>query len=289
MSSDRVSPGLSALEPSYEIIRELGHGETSVVYLARERARNDEVAIKLIRSKYLGDEEAMGRFAREARFLERLVHPNIVRVRAVLELGDAGLAIVMAYVPGRTLKELIRKDGRLAPERAERFTRDIARALGAAHAMGIVHRDVKPENVFVDSDDRPLLADFGLARSMSGDSELTMAGVAIGTPAYMAPEQIDGASLDARGDVYSLGLLAWEMLSGHRPWEGESLYSVLYHQRYEQLPDVRDLRDDVPDPLADAIAVAIEKNPEMRWQNTAQMIEALDGAVAPRPRRADRR
>ena len=282
MTSERVSPGLSALEPSYEIIREIGHGGTSVVYLARERATDAEVAIKLIRSKYLGDEEAMGRFAREARFLERLVHPNIVRVRDVLELGDAGLAIVMAHVPGRTLKELIREDGRLAPDRAERFTRDIARALGAAHAMGIVHRDVKPENVFVDPEDRPLLADFGLARSMTGDSQLTMAGVAIGTPAYMAPEQIEGASLDARGDIYSLGLVAWEMLTGHRPWEGESLYAILYRQRYEQLPDVRDLRDDVPDSLGDAIAVAIEKNPAMRWQSAAQMIEALDGAIIPR-------
>lgn len=279
MSSEQVSPRLAALEPSYEIIREIGRGETAVVYLARDRATNDEVAIKLIRSKYLGDEETTGRFAREARFLERLVHPNIVRVRAVLELADAGLAIVMAYVPGRTLKELIRKDGRLTPERADRFTRDIASALGAAHAMGIVHRDVKPENVLVDSDDRPQLADFGLARSMIGDAQLTMAGVAIGTPAYMAPEQIEGASFDARGDVYSLGLLAWEMLTGRQPWEGESLYAVLYHQRHEQLPDVRDLRDDVPGPLADAIAVAIEKNPEMRWQNTGQMIEGLDGSA----------
>jgi alpha-tubulin suppressor-like RCC1 family protein len=99
----------------------------------------------------------------------------------------------------------------------------------------------------------------------------------------MPPEQIDGASLDARGDVYSLGLLAWEMLSGRRPWEGESLYAVLYHQRYEQLPDVRDLRDDVPGPFADAIAVAIEKNPEMRWQNTGQMIEGLDGSAPLQP------
>ncbi len=282
MTSERVSPGLSALEPSYEIIREIGHGGTSVVYLARERASDAEVAIKLIRSKYLGDDEAMGRFAREARFLARLVHPNIVRVRDVLELGDAGLAIVMAHVPGRTLKELIREAGRLDPERAERFTRDIARALGAAHAMGIVHRDVKPENVFVDPEDRPLLADFGLARSMTNDSQLTMAGVAIGTPAYMPPEQIEGASLDARGDIYSLGLVAWEMLSGHRPWEGESLYAILYRQRYEQLPDVRDLRDDVPDSLGDAISVAIEKNPAMRWQSAAEMIEALDGAIIPR-------
>ncbi len=282
MTSERVSPGLSALEPSYEIIREIGHGGTSVVYLGRERATDSEVAIKLIRSKYLGDEEAMGRFAREARFLGRLVHPNIVRVRDVLELGDAGLAIVMAHVPGRTLKELIRESGRLDPDRAERFTRDIARALGAAHAMGIVHRDVKPENVFVDPEDRPLLADFGLARSMTGDSQLTMAGVAIGTPAYMPPEQIEGASLDARGDIYSLGLVAWEMLTGHRPWEGESLYAILYRQRYEQLPDVRDLRDDVPDSLGDAISVAIEKNPAMRWQSAAELIEALDGAIIPR-------
>jgi serine/threonine protein kinase/alpha-tubulin suppressor-like RCC1 family protein len=278
-----ISPRLSALEPSYEIIRELGSGDTSVVYLARERATNDEVAIKLIRSKYLGDEEAMGRFAREARFLARLVHPNIVRVRAVLELGDAGPAIVMSYVPGRTLKELIRKEGRLAPERAERFMRDIAGALGAAHAMDIVHRDVKPENVFVDSDDRPLLADFGLAQSMIGGAQLTMDGVVIGTPAYMAPERIESVSLDARGDIYSLGLLAWEMLSGHRPWEGESLHAVLYHQRYDQLPDIRDLRDDVPGLLADTIAVAIEKDPKMRWQNIERMIEGLDGS-APRQR-----
>src|SRR5262252_718277 len=287
MSSERVPPGLSALEPAYEVIREIGHGGTSVVYLARERSSDTEVAIKLIRSKYLGDEEAMGRFAREARFLERLVHPNIVRVRDVLELGDAGLAIVMAHVPGRTLKELIRDERRLEPARVERFTRDIARALGAAHAMGIVHRDVKPENVFIDADDRPLLADFGLARSMTNDSQLTMAGVAIGTPAYMPPEQIEGAALDARGDVYSLGLVAWEMLTGHRPWEGESLYAILYHQRYEQLPDVRDLRDDVPDTLGDAIAVAIEKNPAMRWQSAHEMIEALNGAAP--PRRAMRR
>ena len=123
---------------------------------------------------------------------------------------------------------------------------------------------------------------------MIGDSQLTMAGVAIGTPAYMAPEQIEGASLDVRGDVYSLGLVAWEMLTGRRPWEGENLYAVLYHQRYEQLPDVRDLRDDVPGPLGDAIAVAIEKNPEMRWQNTEQMIEALDGS-APLQRTTTRR
>ena len=118
---------------------------------------------------------------------------------------------------------------------------------------------------------------------MTGDSQLTMAGVAIGTPAYMPPEQIEGASLDARGDIYSLGLVAWEMLTGHRPWEGESLYAILYRQRYEQLPDVRELRDDVPDSLGDADFRRHRKGSAMRWQSAEQMIEALDGAGPARP------
>src|SRR5882757_6344853 len=128
----------------------------------------------------------------------------------------------MAHVPGHTLKQLIAQEGPLSPAGAERVLRDVAGALGAAHALGIVHRDVKPENIFIDGDGRALLADFGVARSMSAETQqLTMHGVAIGTPTYMAPEQIDGAELDGRGDIYSLGLLTWEMLSGRRPWEGE--------------------------------------------------------------------
>ncbi|HTJ24285.1 MAG TPA: protein kinase [Gemmatimonadaceae bacterium] len=266
----------TALKGEYEILRELGRGGTSVVYLAREIATGDEVAIKQIRAKYIEDEEAVARFAREARFVAQLAHPNIIPVRRVLDLKRGGVALVMDHVPGRTLRDLIREAGPLPPERAEQIMRDVAAALGVAHGMGIVHRDVKPENIFVDNSGRAMLADFGLARAMDGDLQLTMAGVAIGTPAYMAPEQIDGNDLDARGDIYSLGLVAWEMLTGKRPWEGETLYAILYRQKYEQLPDVRAMRPDVPDRLADAIAVAIEKNRDSRWQDVNALVAALD-------------
>ena len=286
MSSEKEPAALAALEGDYEIIRELGRGGTAIVYLARERATGEEVAIKLIRAKYIEDEEAVTRFAREARFVAQLDHPNIVAVHQVLDLGPSGTALVMAHVPGRTLKQVIKEHGRLSVRRTEEILRGVAKALSAAHAMGIVHRDVKPENIFIDAKGHALLADFGLARSMSNDTHLTMAGVAIGTPAYMAPEQIDGIDLDARGDIYSLGLVAWEMLTGHRPWEGESLYAVLYHQKHEQLPDVRDIRDDVPNYLAALVTRAIAKNRDDRWPSTQELLKALrkkgDG-VQPEP------
>ncbi|HEV8217511.1 MAG TPA: protein kinase [Gemmatimonadaceae bacterium] len=275
MSSEKEPAALAALERDYEIVRELGRGGTAIVYLARERATGEEVAVKLIRAKYIEDEEAVTRFAREARFVAQLDHPNIVAVHRVLDLGTSGTALVMAHVPGRTLKQLIKEHGRLPVRRTEEILRGVAKALGSAHAMGIVHRDVKPENIFIDARGHALLADFGLARSMSNDTHLTMAGVAIGTPAYMAPEQIDGGDLDARGDIYSLGLVAWEMLTGHRPWEGESLYAVLYHQKHDHLPDVRDIRDDVPDYLAEVVSRAIAKHRGDRWQSTQELLAAL--------------
>src|SRR5262249_51091343 len=146
--------------------------------------------------KFLDDEEALARFAREAQVVAQLQHPNIVPVRAVLDLGTSGVAIVMEHLEGRTLRQVLNRDGSVSPDRVEHIMRDIAGALEAAHAAGLVHRDVKPENIFVEDAGRAVLADFGLARSMTADSELTMHGVTLGTPAYMSPEQIDGAALD---------------------------------------------------------------------------------------------
>lgn len=278
VSNEERIPPLLALAAQYESVRELGRGGTAVVYLARVRETGEEVAIKLIHARYAEDAEAVARFSREARFIAQLDHPNVVRVHTVLDLGDGGVALVMAHVPGRTLKQLILEGGPLAPDRAERIMREMASALGAAHARGIVHRDVKPENIFIDDEGRALLADFGVARSMSNETQqLTMHGVAIGTPTYMAPEQIDGGELDGRGDIYSLGLVAWEMLSGRRPWDGEALYSVLYNQKHGHLPAVHELRSDVPPHFVEAIEGAIEKDREARWQTTDELIAALAG------------
>jgi serine/threonine protein kinase/alpha-tubulin suppressor-like RCC1 family protein len=282
MSAEPARAERSSLDTEYEMLRELGRGGTAVVHLARKRSTGAEVAIKLIRATYLEDEEALARFAREARFTARLDHPNVVPILDVLALDTGGIALIMAHVAGRTLKQLIRDSGRLNPEHAERVVRDIANGLNAAHSLGIVHRDVKPENIFIDDTGRALLADFGLARSMTNETQLTMSGVAIGTPAYMPPEQIDGGVIDARGDIYSLGLVGWEALSGQRPWEGHSLYALLYHQKHDFLPDVREMRSDVSDRLADVIATAIEKDPAARWQTVAEMIGALDGTVPAR-------
>jgi tRNA A-37 threonylcarbamoyl transferase component Bud32 len=287
MGGDPTAAALSLLEPHYEVLREIGRGGTALVYLARERSTGAEVAIKLIRAKYIEDEETVARFAREARYVGKLNHPNVVALRAVVELGDLGLAIVMDHIRGKTLKQTIQESGPLSPLRAELVLRDIALALRAAHSMGIVHRDVKPENIFIDTDGHSLLADFGVARSMTNETQLTMSGIAIGTPAYMAPEQIDGLSIDGRSDIYSLGLVGWEMITGKRPWDGSSLYAVIYQQKHEELPDVRDLRPETPDHLAEVIAGAIEKDRATRWQSAEELIVALDGNAkrrAPRTR-----
>ena len=269
------------LESDYEILGELGRGATAVVYRARDRELGREVAIKVIRPKFADDDETVARLAREARTVAQLQHPNIVTLFAVRRMRDGGLALVMQLVPGRTLREILNDRGTCTFGWADRVLRDVAAALSHAHARGIVHRDVKPENIFIDENTgQALLSDFGVARSLEPDSQLTATGTAIGTPSYMSPEQIDGSALDGRSDLYSLGLVGWEMLTGRRQWEGESLYSVIYKQKREELPPVDELRPDTPQRLTYLIEGAIRKNPSERWASAAEMLEQAS-VIAP--------
>ncbi|MGH8311352.1 MAG: serine/threonine-protein kinase, partial [Steroidobacteraceae bacterium] len=228
------------------------------------------------------DAEAVARLAREARTVAHLEHPNLVALHAVKRLTDDSLALVMQLVPGKTLKQALRDEGAFSPDRVERVLRDIARALAYAHARGIVHRDVKPENIFLDAaTGRALLSDFGVAISRDADTSLTATGTAIGTPTYMSPEQIDGARVDGRSDLYSLGLVAWEMLTGRRPWDGESLYSVIYRQKHEELLSIDALRPDVSERLRFLIDGLLRKQPASRWASAERFLGRLNDASDP--------
>ena len=267
---------LRALENSYELIRELGQRGVAAVYLAKHRDSGKLVAIKAIQARYLDDADALQRFAREARTVVGLDHPNIVRTESIEEFGDRAIAIIMEYVAGGTVRDRLREYGAFSAEDAERVLRDVATALGYAHRRGIVHRDVRPENVFLEkSTGRALLADFGIARRIEDDAPITLLGAALGTPQYMSPEQIDGSEIDGRSDIYSLGVLGWELLTGKRPWAGQNLYGVIYKQKHEDLPRIKSLRPRVPANLLFAIEGALAKDPAQRWQTTGQFLEEL--------------
>jgi serine/threonine protein kinase len=268
----------SAWEPldEFEILGELGRGGTSVVYHAWDRGLGREVAIKVIQAYVGGDPETALRFALEARLLASLRHPNIVSAFAVKQLHGGSFALVMEYVRGRTLRDVIEFEAPLAPKRVESILRDVASGLAAAHQHGIVHRDVKPDNIFLEAETgRALLADFGIAVNVHAPSGLTMSGTAVGTPNYMSPEQIDSRRLDGRSDLYSLALIGWEMMTAEKPWQGESLYSVIYKQKHEDLPTLRRVRTDVPVRLAFAIEGALAKDPAARWASAEVFIQQL--------------
>ena len=267
---------LQALERDYELIRELGQGGMAAVYLARRRDSNRLVAIKAVRARYLDDPDALQRFAREARVVADLDHPNIVRTEAIEQIDDRAVAIIMEYVAGGTVRDRLREYGAFDAERAETVLRDVANALAYAHRRGIVHRDVKPENVFLDElTGRALLSDFGIARKIDGDPAITQLGAALGTPQYMSPEQIDGGNVDGRSDIYSLGVLGWELLTGRRPWAGENLYGVIYKQKHEDLPRITELRPRVPANLLFAIERALVKDRTQRWQSIEEFLDRL--------------
>jgi serine/threonine protein kinase/alpha-tubulin suppressor-like RCC1 family protein len=272
-------PLVPELTAEYLLIGEIGRGGSAVVYLARDRELEREVAIKLVRAPLAGDDESRARFGREARTAALLHHPNIVGVHAVKRLADGGLALVMQYVPGRTLKQILRRTGPLEFDQIERVLRDISAALSYAHDRGVVHRDVKPENIFIHEEEgRALLADFGIARTAESHAGLTLDGMAIGTPAYMAPEHIDGGSIDHRADLYSLGMVTWEMITGEAPWEGESLYSIIYKQKHTQLSSLTDYRTNVPFHLWYVVERLTRKDRARRFGDARELLEALSDA-----------
>ncbi|MCJ7630516.1 MAG: serine/threonine protein kinase, partial [Longimicrobiales bacterium] len=281
---EQLKEAIEVLGGEFELIRELGQGATAVVYLLRDHVLDRDVAMKVIRATFAADGEALARLQREARLVAQLSHPNIVKLYGTHRLTDGSFALLMEHVPGRNLKELLREEGAFPVPRALRVLKDVASALAYAHRRRIVHRDVKPENIYIDEEvGAARLADFGVARPWDQDARLTLPGASLGTPAYMSPEQIDGLEVDGRSDVYSLGLVGYEMLLGHHPWEGENVFTIIYRQKNDELP-MEPLGLGHYPALAETLEKALEKEPAARIESAMAFLERLselDGSGAP--------
>jgi serine/threonine protein kinase len=265
----------------YTIVSRLGEGGMAVVYKGFQESLNRYVAIKVLRGELARDQQFIARFRREALAAARLNHPSILHVY------DAGMAhgvyyIVMDYAPGGTLKELIRQ-GPMSAERAASFVAPIAEALDYAHRQGLVHRDVKPTNILLTEDGRPLLTDFGIAKALYEHSQLTQSGTSIGTPDYMAPEQIRGEPVDGRTDIYALGIVLYEMLAGHVPFRAKTAAALLYQHMNEQPPPLRSLNIDVPFWIQAVLDRALAKRPQDRFQHAGEFAQALRQQYMPGP------
>jgi tRNA A-37 threonylcarbamoyl transferase component Bud32 len=263
----------------YELEELVGTGGMSSVFRAHDRLLDRRVALKILHPHYADDEEYVERFRREARAVARLSHPNIV---TVIDRGedDGRQFIVFEYVDGENLKQLVEHEGPLPVADALELALGVARGLAFAHEHGLVHRDVKPQNVLLNGDGRPKVTDFGIARSLDVQHGMTQTGTVLGTSNYIAPEQASGQPIDAQTDVYSLGVVLFELLTGDVPFDGENFVAVAMRHINEQAPSVLDRRGDVPLRVAGAIDRALAKDPRDRFSSMDAFAAELEAALA---------
>jgi serine/threonine-protein kinase len=260
------------------VLEELvGRGGMSSVYKARDTLLERPVALKILHEQYTQDDDYVERFRREARAAAQLSHPNIV---TVIDRGesDGRQFIVFEYIPGENLKEYVSRKGRLPVREALELAIQIGRALGFAHTAGLVHRDVKPQNVLLGGDEAKV-TDFGIARSLDVQHGMTQTGTVMGTSEYIAPEQASGQHVDALSDVYSLGTVLYEMLAGEPPYRGESFVAVAMKHVHDPVPSVADRRPDVPLRLDAAVQRAMAKEPNERFQSMEEFVAELQGCL----------
>jgi serine/threonine protein kinase len=282
-----------AVGTQYLVDGEIGRGGMSVVYRATDVRLNRPVAIKVLPPDVAFNGDVRTRFIREAQTAAQLSHPNIVPIYSVDEVGNDGSAMgslvffVMAYVDGESLGQRLAREGPWPIDQTLRVLREVADALAYAHARGVVHRDIKPDNILIDrASGRSMVTDFGIARARAGETRITATGVAVGTPAYMSPEQALGErDVDGRSDLYSLAVVGYHMLSGDTPFKAVNTPAMLVKHVSERPRPIRERRPDVPAYLAVAIDRALAKKPEDRWSDAAEFRDALAGAQASHRRR----
>lgn len=262
-----------ALAGQYEIIREVGRGGMGIVYLARDLKLDRLVAIKTLPTHLASDSALRDRFLREARTAASLNHPNIVPIHRADEIGDF-VFFVMGFVDGESLAQRVRASGRLTPAALVPVLVDVALALGYAHSRGVVHRDIKEENILLDGGDRAMVTDFGIAR-LAQSAPMTQTGTVLGTVFYMSPEQVAGDSVDGRSDLYSFGVLAFHALSGRFPFESETPSAILVAHVTKAPPPLRSVAPLVPAALAAIVDRCLRKDRDERFVDADELADAL--------------
>jgi len=261
----------------YQIIEELGKGGMGRVIRALDKKLDEEIAIKFIRPGLTEDPATVERFRTELKAARQVIHKNVARMFDLNE-ADGVPYITMEYVRGGDLKSLIKKMGRLDAQQAVRIIRQVAEGLAEAHRTGVIHRDLKPHNIMVDEEGTARITDFGLARLRKTD-DATLTAPGMGTPAYASPEQVEGTAVDNRSDLYSLGIMLYEMLTGKIPFKGDSPYSVALQRLTKAPPDPRSLQPDIPEALVHIIMKCLERERERRYQNAEELILDIDAWV----------
>ena len=258
----------------YEIIEKIGNGGMATVYKAKDLVLKRYVAVKILREEYTTDNEFIKRFNTEAESAASLTHPNIVSVYDVGKEGNL-YYIVMELIKGKTLKEIIVEDGRMGWKWSVKIAKQIAQALETAHRNNIIHRDIKPHNIIITEDGTAKVTDFGIAKAVS-NSTITAFGTTIGSVHYFSPEHARGGYTDAKSDLYSLGVVLYEMVTGRVPFDADTPVSVaLKHMQEKPVPPI-ELNPAIPQSLNDLILKAMEKDPNMRYSTATEMIEDLD-------------
>ena len=292
LTASELQPGM-VLRGKYEILGKLGAGGMAAVYRARHLAFGEVRAIKVVNNRLADDEDFLRRFRNEAVVARRLQHPNAVRVDDLDMTEDGRPFIVMEYVEGQNLREVVRHQGPLSLRRSVGIARQVAAALAAAHELGIIHRDIKPDNILLTGAgerETAKVLDFGIAKmkeSALGDSGAvaTRTGMVVGTPQYISPEQAmgrRGSELDGRADLYSLGVVLYEMVTGRLPFESDTAMGIILHHLQTPPPEPREVRPDlgIPDPLSAVLMRALQKEPDKRFASATAMAAALQDVLA---------